>query len=549
MARARARRDGAAEPPGRRTGRGAVPLLVGVALAVFGGVAVAASALVAGCVTVDPFACASASACVRAGEQGRCEATGWCSFPDPACDSGWRYGTGAGDGLATGCVESGQPQVDGGRDATPDALADGPDDAAPDDGAPDDALPPTDTAVDTAPCSSGDLRCDGDNLEACDVGAWAVKTVCALGCKADEQPVRCYTFAPENAPTASLTAGTFDWVVEADTDATTGGANIPGGVGRTTMAQADGARNLVILAVKSLWVKPGVMLRFTGTAAVAIVASGSVLVEGTIDVSASGVTAGPGGWGGGASGDDGQAPASALAAQAGSSAAQYDDSGGGGACFGAVGGQGGPGGGAPSPPVCTTFGSSTLSPLFGGGGGGGGGGGTAAGAGGGGGGAIQLVAAVRIDVPGVVIAAGAGGGGGEYSLDFGPGGGGGAGGGILLEAPVVNVAGAVTANGGGGGGGAYYMEGVGGTGTAGLTNRNPAPGGQGGSPSDRTIGAGGAGGAATAAAASGNAGGGSGPNGGGGGGAVGRIAVYSRSGATPAGTCSPDPVALMIVPE
>jgi cysteine-rich repeat protein len=35
---------------------------------------------------------------------GTCEATGWCSFPDPACDSGARYGDHAGGSLAGECV-------------------------------------------------------------------------------------------------------------------------------------------------------------------------------------------------------------------------------------------------------------------------------------------------------------------------------------------------------------------------------------------------------------------------------------------------------------
>ncbi len=36
---------------------------------------------------------------------GQCEASGFCSFPDPACDSGRRYGEFAGDGLGGSCVD------------------------------------------------------------------------------------------------------------------------------------------------------------------------------------------------------------------------------------------------------------------------------------------------------------------------------------------------------------------------------------------------------------------------------------------------------------
>lgn len=54
--------------------------------------------------TASPFACDDSSACVAEGEQGTCEATGWCSFPDAGCESGARYGEHSGDGLAGECV-------------------------------------------------------------------------------------------------------------------------------------------------------------------------------------------------------------------------------------------------------------------------------------------------------------------------------------------------------------------------------------------------------------------------------------------------------------
>jgi hypothetical protein len=50
------------------------------------------------------FACDGDADCRDGGELGRCEDNGACSFPDPACPSGRRYGEHVGDGLANTCV-------------------------------------------------------------------------------------------------------------------------------------------------------------------------------------------------------------------------------------------------------------------------------------------------------------------------------------------------------------------------------------------------------------------------------------------------------------
>jgi len=52
----------------------------------------------------DTFTCEEQSQCVDDDRAGRCEANGFCSFPDPDCPSGHRYGDRAGDGLAGECV-------------------------------------------------------------------------------------------------------------------------------------------------------------------------------------------------------------------------------------------------------------------------------------------------------------------------------------------------------------------------------------------------------------------------------------------------------------
>src|SRR5262249_34655639 len=61
--------------------------------------------LVAGCHfnLASEFHCQNSSECVLSGVQGTCEATGLCSFPDPTCCAGRRYG--AHDGIVSSqCV-------------------------------------------------------------------------------------------------------------------------------------------------------------------------------------------------------------------------------------------------------------------------------------------------------------------------------------------------------------------------------------------------------------------------------------------------------------
>lgn len=50
------------------------------------------------------FVCAADDDCAGGGPGGVCEAQGWCSFADPACPTGRRFGELAGDGLAGDCV-------------------------------------------------------------------------------------------------------------------------------------------------------------------------------------------------------------------------------------------------------------------------------------------------------------------------------------------------------------------------------------------------------------------------------------------------------------
>ena len=54
------------------------------------------------------FLCQDDASCPN----GQCEASGFCSFPDPACDSGRRYGEFAGDGLGGACVADPESETD-----------------------------------------------------------------------------------------------------------------------------------------------------------------------------------------------------------------------------------------------------------------------------------------------------------------------------------------------------------------------------------------------------------------------------------------------------
>ena len=64
-----------------------------------------------GCVKLDSFACAQSSECQNGDLLGTCEPAGLCSFPDPMCPSGKKYGELAGE-------QSGQCVGDGGSSSS-----------------------------------------------------------------------------------------------------------------------------------------------------------------------------------------------------------------------------------------------------------------------------------------------------------------------------------------------------------------------------------------------------------------------------------------------
>jgi hypothetical protein len=305
---------------------------------------------------------------------------------------------------------------------------------------------------------------------------------------------------------------------------TTGGAQTctaPANV-KQIIAKQPAGPDLTLWIARSWLVYPGVTVTATGANPVVLVALQTIDVEGTVSVSASGTTAGPGGAAypflathdraGGGPGGGGAGSATNAAA-------------GGSGC-----GLGGAGaawpGGTPAHGGQTQLTDTLLSPLVGGSSGGGG-----VGYPGGGGGAIQLVAALSVTIGvGGVVSAGGGGGGAASGMLMADGGG--SGGAILIEALSVNTPGTLAANGGGGGGEAPATN----AGASGSGSGLAAPGGgsEGGQGSSQTYNVGMAG--LCPAGSCGQ----NGVAAGGGGGGAGRIRINSARNPLLGGTHSPD---------
>ncbi len=206
--------------------------------------------------------------------------------------------------------------------------------------------------------------------------------------------------------------------------------------------------DVVILTFQALTITDTGSLTITGDRPVILAVFGDATIDGSVDASASGGTAGPGGDTVCTVGDG---------SPGGNSNSDNDGAGGGGGggfgTSGASGGsaQTGSGGGGGS-----SEGNASLVPLRGGCSGGQGGRGAGSNApGGGGGGAVQISASATLFIGSTGVIS-AGGGGGQVGGDAADGGaGGGSGGGILIEGGSVDLASGawITANGAGGGGG------------------------------------------------------------------------------------------------
>lgn len=431
-----------------------------------GRMAILALALTA-CVRVDTYRCDSADDC---GAAGTCQPIGYCSFADPACRSGERYGEGAG-GLSHTCV--------GGID-------------------------PVDASVDDAPLDDDAAASDGAMLDGAPLDGPAGPIVAHL--------------APADAQ-----LGTVDWTLTGTVtlDTTTlSVTNQPIGAGGALVvaSQVPMGGELAVLHLDELLIAQGATLKVVGARPLVIVCRTAVL-DGRIDASADGAIAGPGG----SEGQDGPG-----AGSDGQHAGNFDDGGGGGAGFGGPGAAGGTDtNGAAGGLGGNDYGDDVLTILEGGSGGGSFVGPSSCatpGRPGGGGGALQLFVAGTLTIrnSGGLDAGGGGGAGGRIcSINGEPGRGGGAGGAIYVQASAVTISGRVAANGGAGGAPAS-LAGTGEAGADGQLAVTPALGGQ--LQGDRL---GGNGGARSTGPTAGTSQ--SGGDGGGGGGAVGRIVIRAAS--------------------
>lgn len=382
------------------------------------------------------------------------------------------------------------------------------------------------------PPDAGPTPRDTGPLPVPDAGPTRCGPECALGCSSAE-PLRCAALIPLNFPSERVAAGAdvdVSSMTLVDTTACTGlagaGVILTTGTGEATC----------VFRVGNLHVRATGAVVASGSRPLAIFASGDVLVEGVVDVSATGDDPGAGG---GAPGQDTRTATGPSAGENGSIASAAEDwqngGGGGGGLCGAGGaggdgreGEGGAGGGRHDTPG-----------LYGGSGGGKGAAQSEMGAAGGaGGGALQISCANAITIAGAILA---GGGGGHGALaGQGAGGGGGSGGMIVLEAPVLTIAESARVHAiGGGGGGSRGTTAPGQTGQDGAMAVLRASGGAGGEPGNSWPG-GDSGGGRTAAELDGIDGGGSWistapPRGGGGGGGAGCIRLGTLDGSPPAG--------------
>ncbi len=359
-------------------------------------------------------------------------------------------------------------------------------------------------------CPQGHYKCIAKESHVCKGGdVFTLDVVCPMGC--NHATGRCFSFDHSNGITSLVGQSSYKWTIN-------GGITMDTNTGKLTPPQSgvaiyDKAKWWVIV-VGQMVLEKDVTLKVVGGRPLIIVAWDYIYIKGTLDVSANGTTAGPGGGAGGATSNHGKG---CGGGHKGTNSGLYDPWGGG--AGGSFGGKGGQGSDAPKPQC----GAVCLQPLSGGSGGGGGR--NINGEGGAGGGAVQITAGSAIVIDGVIHAGGGGGRGGTKGDTGAGGGGGGSGGGVLLEAIDVTINGTVAANGGGGGGSATLTE-TGGAGKDGDTTITAAAGGKAGYV--WFAGAGGTGGAYSTI--HGGKGGGGVASIGGGGGGTGRVCIRTKSG-------------------
>jgi len=373
-------------------------------------------------------------------------------------------------------------------------------------------------------CVPNEVSCTADNTHiqqcAADGTALVMGDLCVAGCQAPSGGIaaHCTYISPVWMPNICDDLATID-AFAPNATATYDDAldtNCTGGV----ITQAGG-RSICVVRAKTITIGNGVALTISGPRPIAFVADDALTVSGTIDVSASTSTSGPGG---------GQRSSGASP--------NGQSTGGGGAGFGtagvAGGGSGGAGlgaaGGAALDPLTLTYfggGAHAFQSTLGVGG---------PPDGGGGGGALMLVSCRgTVTVTGTLDANG-GGGRGAFDQIFGAqisitdgGAGGGTGGYVVAQGLAVTISGQLYANGGGGGGGCTANDASGTSGGDGQRNTN---GGIGGSGNGGGAAGGGHGGGTAATAQVGFGG----TSSGGGGGGMGVLQLYTPIGVNPTTT-------------
>ncbi len=419
---------------------------------------------------------------------------------------------------------------DGGRDGGMDAAIDAPGmDAAID-------VPGIDApGMDSGPttCPGAPAQCLGSVLRFCD-GDFLRMIECGDD-RCDEPTASCIPeggdrYRPSNVDADFWDDGASDFELDGDAFIDTTICD------EGDVVSIGGGVEVCVFSVRNF--RASGLVRVDGVRPAVIMATGNVIIDGTLDASGYGQEPGPGGFRGGVADPiDGAGP---NGGEAGEHVGEFEDGGGGGGGFCGAGGSGGFGGrGEGGEGGGAVPGGYDLQPLRGGGGGGRGRGFFAedgrdnAGFGGSGGGAIQISALGNIIVNGRILAGGGGGEGGGNNFgsgaNWGSGGGGGAGGGILLEAIEIRGTGDLVAAGGGGGGAA----GSGGSGDDGGdgSSADPTASGGAGAPGSGDTNGGRGGGGMQLIGADGDSEGSSPVNGAGGGGGTGCIVLRSDSSA------------------
>ena len=333
-------------------------------------------------------------------------------------------------------------------------------------------------------CTNGVQRCHGLDVEDCEDGEWTFNKTCFWGCAYNEED-RVYCASPLWAENVNMAndVGTGAWVADQgltviNTDDWT--ITTPSGPLAVDFKVREHLRSVdigpvTIIGFAEIQIPDGARVEVEGTQALALVASGSIVIAGELMAQGrSDGTPGPGGYPGGLEGGAGGGSGGGAPGAKSSTALLKSGAGGGGHT--GLGGDGGtvvpiagsPVAGGPGGTIVTvdTVDGSLV---------GGHGGGSTAGdvleqnkaPGGGGGGALMLAAQVALEVlaTGVVNVGGGG-------SSRGAGAGGGSGGMVLIQTHICLIEGVVAANGGGGG----DVE-SGESGEAGSSGDLPTPGG------------------------------------------------------------------------